>query len=177
MRSKVDVGKLNSFIEEAGHAAQGPGRIYLVGGATALLLGIREQTIDIDIKLDPEPKGIFEAIARLKERLSINVELASPDDFMPAIPGWKDRSEFITRSGLVDFYHYDIYGQALAKILRGHGKDLADARAFVGSGKVIPSKLEGFFEQIKPDIIRYPAVDAADFGRRVEAFVKEFADA
>ena len=53
-----------------------------MGGATAVLLGIRDQTIDIDVKLDPEPAGVFESIARLKEQLHVSVELAAPDQFL-----------------------------------------------------------------------------------------------
>src|SRR5438876_934626 len=111
-------------MQELGESATGPGKVYITGGATALLLGIRAQTIDVDIKLDPEPAGVFEAVSELKERLAVNVELAAPDHFIPPIPGWQDRSEFIARYGLVDFYHYDFYGQALSKILRGHPTDL-----------------------------------------------------
>ena len=29
-------------------ASKGPGNVYFTGGATMLLLGIREQTIDVD---------------------------------------------------------------------------------------------------------------------------------
>ena len=71
-------------MQELAKAAKSPGKVYFTGGATALLLGFREQTIDIDLKLDPEPKGAFEAIAVLKDQLNLNVELASPDDFIPA---------------------------------------------------------------------------------------------
>ena len=73
-------------------AARSPGKVYFTGGVTALLLGFREQTIEIDLKLDPEPAGAFEAIARLKERLDLNVELASPDDFIPRVADWRERS-------------------------------------------------------------------------------------
>jgi hypothetical protein len=68
-------------------------RIYLVGGATAVLLGWRETTIDIDLKLVPEVNEILKALPEIKEALEINVELASPDDFIPAVPGWEERSE------------------------------------------------------------------------------------
>jgi hypothetical protein len=169
----MDRTKLLAFIREAGRTAKGPGRIYLVGGATALLLEIREQTIDIDLKLDPEPKAIFEAIAILKERLSINVELASPDQFLPPLPGWRDRSEFITRSGPVDFFHYDFYSQVLSKLLRGHEKDLVDAHALVALGKVALPKLDSLFRQIQSDLIRYPSIDAASYQVRVAEFIAE----
>ncbi|MEI8281706.1 MAG: DUF6036 family nucleotidyltransferase [Armatimonadota bacterium] len=131
MRSPVDKNKLFSFFQEIGNRSEGPGRIYIVGGSTALLLGVRDQTVDIDIKLDPEPKGIFASISSLKESLSISVELASPDQFVPALPNWKERSEFITKSGQVEFFHYDFYGQAYAKIVRGHSVDLSDVRALI----------------------------------------------
>ncbi len=156
-----------------GNSAEGPGRIYLVGGSTALLLGVRAQTIDIDIKLDPEPKGVFESIARLKESLSLNVELASPDQFIPPLPGWQGRSEFIGRWGQVDFFHYDFYAQALSKILRGHDKDLSDAKALVSLGKVVPSLLIKYFLAIQPDLLRYPAINPHDFESRVNRFVME----
>ncbi|MHB8636566.1 MAG: DUF6036 family nucleotidyltransferase [Fimbriimonadaceae bacterium] len=173
MRSGTDKAKLLAFVEAIGQTALGPGRVYFVGGATALLLGVREQTIDIDIKLDPEPSGIFESIAGLKERLGLNVELASPDQFLPELPGWRERSEFIARSGLVEFFHYDFYAQALAKILRGHRNDLVDALALTKLGKVKCTQLEALFEQIRPQLIRYPTIDGPDFKARVLAFVKE----
>lgn len=158
-------------MEEIGRVASGPGRVYLVGGATALLLGMRAQTIDIDLKLDPEPNGVFEAIADLKERLSVNVELASPDQFLPPLPGWRDRSEFIKREGLVEFFHYDFYSQALAKISRGFVSDVADARFLVNLGKVDQSTLMAFLEQILPEIHRYPAIDVEVLKSSVEDFV------
>ncbi len=39
-------------MQELAGAARGPGKVYFTGGATALLLGFREQTIDIDLKLE-----------------------------------------------------------------------------------------------------------------------------
>src|SRR5436309_2496486 len=134
MRRSVDREKLEEFMNQIGARATGPGTVYLTGGSTALLLGIRDQTIDIDIKLDPEPGGVFEAIAALKESLQLNVELAAPDQFIPPLPGWRERSEQILTAGQVEFKHYDLYAQALAKIERGHDQDLADARSFLTRG-------------------------------------------
>ena len=105
MPRPVDQSRLERLMEEIGRRARGPGRIYPTGGATALLFGWRGSTVDVDLKLDPEPDGIFEAIAQLKDELEVNVELASPDQFIPPVPGWQERSRHIVRSGEVDFYH------------------------------------------------------------------------
>src|SRR3989442_3571881 len=107
MRRKVTVQTLKEFMQKFASAARSPGKVYFTGGATVLLLGFREQTIDIDLKLDPEPEGAIEAIAVLKNRLNLNVELASPDDFIPAAGDWRERSRFIALVGRVEFFHYD----------------------------------------------------------------------
>jgi hypothetical protein len=86
MRAETDTAKLMTFMAELGNRVRGPGRIYFAGGATALLHGWRSTTIDVDLKPDPEPPGLFEALAVLKDELDINVELASPDQFIPAVP-------------------------------------------------------------------------------------------
>ena len=64
-----DKFKIESFMVAVGKQVRGKGRIYLTGAATAVLYGWRTMTIDIDIKPDPEPAGLFEAIALLKDEL------------------------------------------------------------------------------------------------------------
>jgi len=80
-------------------------------------------TIGIDLQAEPEPRGFFEAIASLKDGLDINVELASPDLFIPVPSNWQDRSPFIIRFGKINYYHYDFYSQALSKMERGYLRD------------------------------------------------------
>src|SRR5439155_20532643 len=101
MRRKLTKESLHQFMRELGAAARSPGKVYLTGGATALLLGFRDQTLDVDVKLDPEPAGAFEAIANLKDRLEVNVEVPPPADFIPAPADWRERSRPIARSGPV----------------------------------------------------------------------------
>ncbi len=170
MRSETDLAKLNSFMSALSQCIRGPGRIYFTGGATALLHGWRTMTIDVDLKPDPEPAGFFEAIARLKDELDINVELAAPDQFIPALPGWRDRSLLIARHGSIEFFHYDLYSQALAKLQRSHSRDLNDARSMVRDGLVRPARLLELLEAITPGLIRFPAIDPASFRQRVLDF-------
>jgi len=146
-------------MEGIGRRATGPGRVYLVGGSSAVLVGWRDATVDADIKLDPEPPAVFEAIALMKDELDMNVELAAPDQFVPPLPGWRERSPFIARHGEVDFLHYDFYGQALAKIERGHHTDLADVQAMVQHGLIDLDELVRLFEDVTDDLLRYPAID------------------
>lgn len=173
MRGETDKAKLEAFMAALGKNVRGPGRVYLTGGATALLHGWRQMTIDIDLKPDPEPAGLFEAIARLKDELDVNVELASPDEFIPALPGWQRRSLFIARHGQVDFYHYDPCGQALSKLQRGHERDLRDVQAMVRDGLVQKDQLRELFTAIEPQLVRYPAIDAPSFKAAVLDFCRE----
>src|SRR5437588_12591492 len=106
MREPVTAERLRVFMRAIAAATREPGRIYLTGGASAVLRGWRDSTVDIDLKLVPENDRMLRAIPDLKEKLSINVELASPDDFVPALPGWKSRSPFIAREGSIDFHHF-----------------------------------------------------------------------
>ena len=159
-------------MRELGRRSTGPGTIYLTGGATALLLGIREQTIDIDIKLDPEPAGAFQAIAHLKDELEINVELASPDQFIPPLPGWRDRSVLIATEGGVQFRHYDFYAQALSKIERGYQQDMVDAEALARLGVIEVNRLSEYSNSLRSEMVRYPAIDVEAFESKVAEFVK-----
>lgn len=158
-RSLVDAERVVRLMEGIGRRATGPGRVYLVGGSSAVLVGWRDATVDVDIKLDPEPAAVFEAIALMKDELDMNVELAAPDQFVPPLPGWRERSPFIARHGEVDFLHYDFYGQALAKIERGHHTDLGDVQAMVQHGLIDLDELVRLFEDVTGDLLRYPAID------------------
>jgi hypothetical protein len=176
MREKVTPERLRIFMREISRRTQGEGRVYFTGGSTALLLGLREQTIDVDIKVDPEPRGIFEAIADLKNELSLNVELASPDDFIPAPPAWQDLATPIERIGDISFFHYDLCMQALAKIERGFSQDLADARGLVEKKFVSIENLKKRFVQIEDRFIRYPVINPDEFKAKLGAFISSLSE-
>lgn len=73
MRANIDTQKLERLMQVLGREAQGSGCIYFTGGASALLIGWRKSTVDVDLRLDPEPPGIFQAIAKLKQELNITI--------------------------------------------------------------------------------------------------------
>ena len=166
-REVSNAAKVRLLMRQLGEQATGPGRVYLVGGASAVLVGWRETTVDVDVKLDPEPAGIFEAIARAKDELDMNIELAAPDDFIPALPEWRERSPFVVRHGIVDFHHYDFYAQALAKIERSHEQDLQDVAAMRQRGLIEAQRLAAFFNAIKGDLLQFPGIDALAFAAQM----------
>ncbi len=169
MRRPVDADRLRAFIRALGGEADREGRAYLTGGSTAVLLGWRESTIDIDLKLEPESDRLLRAIAELKDRLELNLELAAPDQFIPELRGWRERSPWIAREGRLDFHHYDLYAQALAKIERGHALDREDVAELLARGLVDPNELRQRFDEIAPFLYRFPAIDPGSFRRAVEA--------
>lgn len=54
MRSDTNLDKIRKLMHELGMKAKGPGKIYLTGGASAVLIGWRASTVDIDLKLEPD---------------------------------------------------------------------------------------------------------------------------
>ena len=173
MRQEVNLQRLQEFMRALGRAATTQSRVYLVGGATAVSLGWRDSTVDIDLKIIPDSDAILRTLPALKERLQINIELASPDHFIPELPGWEERSRFIQREGNVTFFHYDFYAQALAKIERGHTIDLQDVNEMIQRGLVEAARLLELFTAIENQLYRYPAVDPPSFRQAVEQLVRE----
>jgi hypothetical protein len=167
MRALADAGRIHRFMEALGREADAPVRVYFTGGATAVLLGWRASTIDVDIKVVPDVDRLFRAIPRLKEALQLNVELASPADFIPVPAGWEDRSPFIAQQGPIAFCHFDLYAQALAKVERGHHQDLEDVREMIARGLVEPARALEYFARLEPDLYRFPAIDVPTFRQAV----------
>ena len=171
MRELADRQRIQELMAAFGRAARSDVRVYLVGGATAVLVGWRATTIDVDLVLRPEDDTLLRAVPGLKETLQINVELASPLDFIPVPSGWEDRGTFVTQIGHVGFFHFDLYAQALSKIERGHRQDLADVHEMIDRGLIDRGRALDYFARIVPELYRFPAIDPPSFQRSAqEAF-------
>src|SRR5437667_6624878 len=173
MREPVTADQLQAFMKALAAQARLARRVYLVGGASSVLLGWRNSTIDIDLKIIPESDEILRSLPRLKEQLHLNIELASPDDFIPELPGWQERSRFIQQEGRLSFYHYDFYAQALAKIERGHEIDLKDVAHLFEARLIEPDRLRNLFSGIEDRMYSYPDLDPTSFRRSVERALRE----
>ena len=171
MRREADQQRINRLLRELGRLTVEPTTLYLVGGATAVLAGWRDTTIDVDMRVEPERDTLLRALPELKERLSINIELASPIDFLPELPGWRERSPYVDQIGVLTVRHFDLYSQALAKLERGIGPDLDDVRAMVGSGAVEAGRLRELFSAVADQLYRFPAVDGRSLHDAVDGLV------
>jgi hypothetical protein len=102
----------------------------------------RPSTLDVDVHLVPDRDEILRAMASLKNDLEINIELAAPSHFIPELPGWQERSQFIAGEGKISFFDVD---------------------SMIREGLVEPGRLRELFEGIIPALYRYPAIDAQSF--------------
>jgi hypothetical protein len=169
VRELADSERIGLFLSSLGRVAEADSACYLTGGATAVLYGWRATTIDVDVLLVPESETLLRAIQRLKEELRINVELASPADFIPVPAGWEDRSIFVMREGELSVYHFDLVAQALAKLERAHAQDLGDVAELIARELVHPADALAYFERVEPELYRFPAIDPRGFRTRVES--------
>jgi len=167
VRELATADAVRTLVRELGREATAPTRLYLVGGATAVIEGWRDSTVDVDLRIEPDDE-LLRAIPALKDRLGVNVELASPSDFLPELPGWRERSPFVLRAGQLEVFHYDLYSQALAKLERGFAQDLQDVESMVAAGAVDPAALRDLLARVEGELYRFPAVEPAELRRAVE---------
>lgn len=176
MRERVDKQRIELFLQRLGQSFFQPGLVYLVGGTTLVYEGLRAQTLDVDISFEvaDEDHSRFIAVVRdLKERLLMNIEEASPADFIPLPLGFRERSEFIGRYGQLDIFHFDLYSTALSKIERGTDDDFEDVLLLLRSGRLDMEQLNAYFAEVFPrfatDSLRQdPDEFASKFGLIVE---------
>jgi len=176
MREELTRDRLISLMKELARTAPRGGtyRVYLLGGGTAVYLGWRRSSIDVDLFSDQQ--DVFGDIQGIKERLNMNIEFARPEDFVPPLRGTPDRHVFVDTIGRITFYHYDPYAQLLSKVVRGFKRDLDDAGEFVRRGMVDPRRFRKLVDTI-PDsaYARYPSLSRHGVEEAVESFLSKFA--
>ncbi len=176
MREDLTRERLHLLMNELSQTAPPGGsyNVYFVGGGTAVFLGWRPSTIDIDLFSDSD--DVFRDIQGIKERLNMNIEFARPEDFVPALRGTAGRHVYIDKIGSISFYHYDPYSQVLFKVVRGFQRDLDDAGEFIRSGLVDVQTLRSLVTVI-PDssYARYPNLSRPAVEKAVESFLADVA--
>jgi hypothetical protein len=113
-------------------------------------------------------------IRQLKTRLSVNVELASPGDFIPLPASWNTASPYVGRYGQLDVYYFDYISLALSKIARGQARDLNDVESMARQNLIQRSALEAAFQQIASQLGtgRFFNIDPNQFAQQFAAVVQ-----
>src|SRR5205823_1960623 len=88
-------------------------------------------------------------VPRLKNQLDVNLEPASPEDFMPVRSGALEQSPFVGRYGAISVFYYDLPSTVLAKVARGSETDLADIRRLVDAGMVDWEAVEAAWAEVR----------------------------
>src|SRR6266699_4526806 len=148
MRQTVGQQEIEQFLVQVGRTRQ-PGRLYLTGGAALVHRGIRPgQTLDIDIQITVDPVNLTTQIAQLKQQLNMNIEFASPADFMPLPDQWETRSPFIKRYCQVDVFYLDWYSLDFFKMQRANRQDVVDVQLLVRQGFVDVTELDRLYQNV-----------------------------
>jgi hypothetical protein len=123
VRERTDKERLRRFLDALGRRLRRPVRFYLVGGSVMIDLGLRATTLHVDYVADADdPTGLADLeqqIRVLKNELDINVEPASPADFLPIPGSVLGRSRYGGRHGRLDVYYYHLPSLILSKAARG----------------------------------------------------------
>jgi hypothetical protein len=155
LRPPVGRNDIQHFLRRLGDEFRDPGRVYLVGGTTLVFEGLRQQTVDIDLtyEVTVDKVGRFvEAVRKLKDDIDINIEEASPGDFIPLPAGAAHRHEYIGRFGQLDVFHFDLYSTALSKIARGRQQDFSDVIALLERKLIGWEHLEAHYQDVLPQM-------------------------
>src|SRR5258707_32697 len=167
MRPSVDKTAIESFFQQLGRTFRKPGRLYLVEGAALVHAGVRPGfTQDIDVQVSGANEGeLIVAIQRLIQQLQINVEFASPADFIPLPSQWEMHAQYTGRYGGVDVFYFDFYSIALSKIERGNSRDINDVKLLVQQGIITLNELDAAYREVLAQLGqgRYPRITPQRF--------------
>ena len=69
MREAADTDRIRRLARELGRVVTAGTRMYLTGGATAVLEGWRDSTVDVDVRFEPDSDAALTCIRDLEEEL------------------------------------------------------------------------------------------------------------
>lgn len=175
-REDATRANIGAFLRELGRRFTGRGALYLVGGSMLVYQGLRPRTLDVDYRIEltaGDDTQFIQALRATQRVIPLNVEPASPADFIPLPAGWRERSRFLVQEGGLTVYAFDALSTALAKIERGQERDIEDVLALCRTGVLSVDEIERAFEEIAPRIETeaLPRITEPDFRRKVGAFV------
>lgn len=161
MRQRVTRAEIEQFLKDIGKNVHQPGRMYLAGGAALVHMGVRSgTTLDIDVAIEAADEDeLITAIRRIVQQRQINVEFASPGDFIPLPSQWEVQAKYVGRYGSVDVFYFDFYSLALSKISRGSDRDLIDVKLLLQHKLITLDELDAAFQEILPRMGKRPYIN------------------
>jgi hypothetical protein len=153
VRNYAERSRIDQFLRVLGRRLRLPVRLYLVGGSIVVDMGLREATLDVDyVAQSDSPEALAEleqTIPILKNELQVNVEPASPADFLPVPANVLARGKYVRTYGNVSVYYYDLSTTIISKVARGTERDLDDAAALIQSGAVSWEDVDQTWREIR----------------------------
>lgn len=172
MRQRTDRTRLRGFLLALGRRLRRPVRLYLVGGSVMIDLGLRSATLDIDYDADADDPSALEdlelAIRSLKNELDINIEPASPADYLPVSPSVYAMSRYIGQFGPVSVYYYHLPSLVIAKAARAYEQDLDDAEQLIRTGEVTWAEIAETWTEMRARPIGWLRYEPDDVERRLD---------
>lgn len=161
MRQNVTRVDIEKFLKSLGKSFHKTGRLYLAGGAALVHMGIRPgATMDIDVAIETSDEDeMVTAIRRIVEQMQINVEFASPGDFIPLPTQWMAQAHYVGRYGAVDVFYFDFYSLALSKISRGNDRDLIDVKLLLQQKAITLEYLDAAYREVLPRMGKRPYIN------------------
>ena len=173
MRPNVDREQIENFLKNLGRTFRKQGRLYLVGGAALVHMGLQSGTTqDIDVEVSEDTTDeIFPTIWQLRQQMQIDVEPVSAEKFIPLPSQWMVRSKFIGRYGTVDVFYFDFYSIALSKIQRGNTRDINDVKLLLQEKVITIQGLDDAYNEILPQVgkVPYKKLDPRQFAANYAA--------
>jgi Nucleotidyltransferase of unknown function (DUF6036) len=161
MRHTVTKADIEKFLDALGKSFRKPGRLYLAGGAALVHIGLRPgSTMDIDVAIEASDEDeMVTAIRKLVEKMQINVEFASPGDFIPLPTQWMAQARYVGRYGSIDVFYFDFYSLALSKISRGNDRDLIDVKLLLQQKLITLEELDAAYNEVLPRMGKRPYIN------------------
>ncbi|GAC1393526.1 MAG: hypothetical protein NVS4B11_29710 [Ktedonobacteraceae bacterium] len=105
------------------------------------------------------------------QQMQINVEFASPKDFIPLPSQWEMHSQYIDRYGGIDVFYFDFYSIALSKIERGTTRDIEDVKLLVQQQRITLDELDAAYQEVLAQLGKgqYPKITPEHFAARYTA--------
>ncbi len=170
----IDAEQLREYLKRLDNLLDRPGVLFVVGGSSLTLLGIKDVTLDIDLALaadEADPVYLLEAINKANGGRYL-VDVVKMSMVLPLPDGYAERAELAAEFGNLRVYHFDPYSIALHKLARSEERDVVDVSGMLKAGRIGCAELRRHFANLLAQCSAsgIGSVDQADLQWKFDAF-------